>query len=319
VWLQSEDIEGPPMTLRPLGIGGGQFQMLFYAPPGLNCTVQGSEDLVTWTTVQEVRMPQEVIEVRDAAAGHRFYRVVIPLAGEREGFVWIPPGTFLMGSPDSEPDRHPQEGPQTQVTITRGFWAGRHEVTQGEYEALMGSNPSFFKGDPRRPVEMVSWYDATNYCAKLTERESAAGRLPAGYVYRLPTDAEWEYLCRAGTTTRFSFGDDPGYIKLGDYAWYAGNSGGQSHPVETKPPNPWGLYDLPAIVWEWCMDWWSESLPGGTVTDPKGPADGSVRVIRGGSWSNAGFYARSAFRGRGDPAAQGDNLGFRVVLAPSLP
>ena len=112
-------------------------------------------------------------------------------------------------------------------------------------------------------METVSWYDATNYCGELTERERAAGRIATNSVYRLPTEAEWEYACRAGTSTRFSYGDDPGYTNLTNYAWYGDNSGGTTHPVGQKLPNPWGLYDMHGNVWEWCQDWWSDTYPGG--------------------------------------------------------
>jgi formylglycine-generating enzyme required for sulfatase activity len=235
------------------------------------------------------------------------------------GFVWIKPGTFAMGSPASEQDRGTDEGPQTQVRITRGFWMGRHEVTQGEYEAVMGSNPSEFTGDTNRPAERVSWDNATNYCAKLTERERAAGRLSAAYVYRLPTEAEWEYACRAGTTNQFSFRDDPGYAKLGEYAWYAGNSQGATHPAGKKQPNPWGLCDTYGNVWEWCLDWYADSLPGGSVADPKGPASGPDHVFRGGSSHSDGPYCRSAFRLNLTRRYRGSSFGFRAVLAASQP
>jgi len=233
-------------------------------------------------------------------------------------WAWIPPGTFTMGSPAGEQDRLGSEGPQTQVTIRRGFWMGRYEVTQGQYQAVMGGNPSFFSGDPDRPVENATWYDATNYCAKLTGRERTTGRLPAGYVYRLPTEGEWEYACRAGTTNRFSFGEDPGYSKLGSYAWFTGNSGRTTHPVGLKRPNPWGLYDTHGHVWEWCLDWYG-TYPGGSVTDPKGPKSGSYRVVRGGSWLDDGLNCRSAVRNYSTPEYRHDGFGFRVVLAPGQP
>jgi formylglycine-generating enzyme required for sulfatase activity len=234
-------------------------------------------------------------------------------------WAWIPPGTFTMGSPASEQHRYDNEGPQTQVTITRGFWMGRYEVTQGEYQAVMGSNPSSFSGEPKRPVEQVSWSDATNYCTKLTERERAAKTLPAGYVYRLPTEAEWEYACRAGTTTRFGYGDDPGYAQLGNYAWYGSNSEDTTHAVGLKQPNDWGLHDMRGNVWEWCLDWYG-AYPGGSVTDPKGPGSGSHRVIRGGSCRHDGGYCRSACRGSYAPGYRDYYfLGFRAVLAAGQP
>jgi len=159
-----------------------------------------------------------------------------------------------MGSPTNELDRWDGEGPQTAVTISRGFWMGKYEVTQGEYLEVMGSNPSRFTGDTNRPVETVTWYDATNYCGQLTQRERAAGRIAANSLYRLPTEAEWDYACRAGTSTRSSFGDDLGYTNLTNYAWYRENRGLTTHPVGQKLPNPWGLYDMHGNVWEWCQD-----------------------------------------------------------------
>jgi len=234
------------------------------------------------------------------------------------GFSWIPPGTFLMGSPASEQDRYDNEGPQTVVTLTQGFWMSQYLVTQAQYQDVMGSNPAYFGGDPRRPVERVTWNDATNYCGVLTARERLAGRLPAGYVYRLPTEAEWEYACRAGTMTRFSFGDDPGYSQLGTYAWFAANSSNQTHPVGEKQPNPWGLYDMHGNVWEWCLDRYG-SYPGGAVADPRGPATGSDRVIRGGSWGYDGRFCRSAYRYDVSPDYRSISVGFRPVLAPGQP
>jgi formylglycine-generating enzyme required for sulfatase activity len=223
-----------------------------------------------------------------------------------------------MGSPASEQDRWDWEGPQTQVTITHGFWMGRYEVTQGEYQAVMGSKPSHFGDDPNRPVEQVSWHQATNYCGKLTAGERVAGRLPAGYVYRLPTEAEWEYARRAGTTTRFSYGDDLGYAQLGNYAWYGSNSDGTTHAVGLKQPNAWGLYDMHGNVWEWCLDWYG-AYPGGSVTDPQGPASGEHRVFRGGGWYGGGRYCRSAYRYDRTPDARDSYVGFRAVLAPGQP
>ena len=180
--------------------------------------------------------------------------------------------------------------------------------------------------DLNRPVETVSWYDATEYCAKLTQRERLAGRIGTNSVYRLPTEAEWEYACRGWTSTRFSYGDDPGYTNLTNYAWYYDNSGGEPHPVGQKLPNPWGLYDMHGNVWELCQDWFGEYL-GGLAVDPLGPAfSGLGRVVRGGDWGDwndrTGFawLCRSANRGSNHgPEYVYFNGGFRVVLAPGQP
>jgi formylglycine-generating enzyme required for sulfatase activity len=254
------------------------------------------------------------------ATGQRFYRAGVFTAPTN--MVFIPPGTFRMGSPTNEVDRYDWEGPQTAVTISRGFWMGKYEVTQGEYLAVMGSNPSNFTGDTNLPVETVSWYDATGYCAALTERERLAGRIGTNCVYRLPTEAEWEYACRGWTSTRFSYGDDPGYTNLTDHAWYWDNSGGETHAVGQKLPNPWGLYDMHGNVWEWCQDWF-DTYPGGIAVDPQGPATGSSRVIRGGSWYgwlDGARYCQSANRlGSNNPDNGYINVGFRVLLAPGQP
>jgi formylglycine-generating enzyme required for sulfatase activity len=226
--------------------------------------------------------------------------------------AFIPPGTFRMGSPTNEVGRQDNEGPQTAVTISRGFWMGKYEATQREYLAVMGSNPSYFTGDTNRPVEMVSWVDATNYCARLTQRERAAGRIPTNSVYRLPTEAQWEYACRAWTSTRFSHGDDLGYTNLTNYAWYLDNSGDMTHPVGPKLPSPWGLYDMHGNVWEWCQDWWGD-YPGWIAVDPQGPATGSCRVFRGGSWAfstDRSGNCRSADRGCEWPGIVGQPCRF---------
>ena len=248
--------------------------------------------------------------------------------------VWIPPGTFTMGSPDSEPVRNPWEGPQTRVTLSFGFYMGRYEVTQGEYLAVMGNNPSYFTGDLNRPVEKVNWPDAVAYCAALTARERSAGRLPAGYVYRLPTEAQWEYACRAGTTTPFHYGAALSYQMANFYGGCeyppcggdsfccdnpSGTNLARTTAVGSYAPNAWGLYDMHGNVWEWCSDWYSASLPGASVTDPQGPATGSRRVIRSGSWYNYSTYCRSAYRYEGFPTGRSNLQGFRVVLAQSQP
>jgi len=223
------------------------------------------------------------------------------------GFVWIAPGTFVMGSPVSEADRYSDEVQHT-VTLTQGFWLSDHETTQAEYEAVMGSNPSTWKGESL-PVEMVSWNDAVAYCKKLTELERAAGRITTQQAYRLPTEAEWEYAARAGTTGA-RYGD------LDAIAWHAGNSGSQTHPVKQKTANAWGLYDMMGNVWEWCSDWHGD-YPSGSVTDPIGWGSGGYqRVRRGGGWYSFARNARSAVRYWNVPDAfRSNDLGFRPALS----
>jgi formylglycine-generating enzyme required for sulfatase activity len=211
-------------------------------------------------------------------------------------FVTIPAGTFMMG----------EGGEAHQVTLTKGFELGVYEVTQEQYEKVMGSTSSHFKG-PQNPVETVSWDDAVEFCRKLS---ALPAEQSAGYVYRLPTEAEWEYAGRAGTTTKYSFGDSES--ELGDYAWYRDNSGGTTHPVGQKKPNAWGLYDMHGNVYEWCQDWYG-AYPSGSVTDPTGAASGSDRVHRGGSWFHNSDYCRSADRNRYAPDNRYIALGFRVV------
>jgi formylglycine-generating enzyme required for sulfatase activity len=281
-----------------------------------------------WRCLEFLQLPANPYLWADKSApatGKRFYRAVameVPM-----NLVFIPPGTFRMGSPTNEVGRGSDEGPQTAVTINRGFWMGKYEVTQGEYLAVMGSNPSWFNTnhglslDLTRPVEDVSWFDATNYCSQLTQRERAAGRIATNSMYRLPTEAEWEYACRGLTSTRFSYGDDPSYTNLTNYAWYADNSDPITHPVGQKLPNPWGLYDMHGNVWEWCQDWWGD-YPGGIAVDPQGPVTGSYRVVRGGcfrGWYVSAITCRSAERDFRDPVITDTGRGFRVVLAPGQP
>jgi formylglycine-generating enzyme required for sulfatase activity len=222
--------------------------------------------------------------------------------------AYIRPGTFTMGSPASESGRSNDEGPQTQVTLTKGYWLGKTKVTQAQWEALMGSNPSSFKGADR-PVEQVSWNDAMEFCRKLTERGRSAGRLPEGYEYTLPTEAQWEYACRAGTPSPYG-GDG----NLDDMGWYSRNSGRTTHPVGQKLANAWGLYDMHGNVWEWCLDW-EGNYPGGAVRDPTGPASGISRVLRGGCWNRDAFGCRSAYRVWYDVGISDDDLGFRLALS----
>ena len=208
-------------------------------------------------------------------------------------FKLIPAGEFMMGSPESEEGRDPDVEAQRAVRIPSAFSIGVHEVTQSQYESVMGAKASTFKG-ANNPVESVSWNDAVAFCAKLS---SLPAEVAAGRVYRLPTEAEWEYACRAGTTTAYSFGDDE--KDLGKYAWFGDNSGKRTHAVGEKLPNDWGLYDMHGNVWEWCSD-----------------ADGSRR---GGSWGNGATDCWSAIRYTDGPTGRYDGSGFRLALSsPSV-
>jgi formylglycine-generating enzyme required for sulfatase activity len=237
-----------------------------------------------------------------------------PIPVERPGMVWIAPGEFTMGTPPEEIGRDPDEGPLTRVELLHGFWIDRHEVTQAEYQAVMQTNPSSTVGT-NLPVDKVSWFDAMNYCRRLNVLEENAGRLPDGFGYRLPTEAEWEFACRAGTTTRFSHGDDPNDSELNDFAWYTRNSESAAHPVGTRRANAWGIYDMHGNVWEWCLDRWEGALPGGTITNQPAASKGNLRVARGGSWLYEAKACRSANRDDYSPWNRCSDLGFRVVLA----
>ena len=219
-------------------------------------------------------------------------------------FVYIPAGEFEMGSPLDEEGRDSDEGPVRHVTIEKAFYMGKYEVTQKQWREIMGGNPSSFEGDDL-PVEMVSWNDVQKFIKKLNKKEGTD-------KYRLPSEAEWEYACRADTITRYSFGDDES--KLGDYAWYHDNSHYNTHPIGQKKPNSWGLYDMHGNVWEWVQDKWHDCSDGA-------PTDGSAwesgflasRVFRGGSWIGSARECRSARRSCNVPRSRGTDLGFRLL------
>ena len=224
--------------------------------------------------------------------------------------VLIPAGTFTMGSPVGEVGRISSEM-QHEVTLSKSYYLGAFEVTQNEYERVMGNNPSKSKG-AKNPVEMVSWDEAVSFCKKLSEMpmEKAAGR-----EYRLPTEAEWEYACRAGSSKAYSFGETA--ESLGEYAWFGVGSAVTTHPVGEKKANRWGLYDMHGNAWEWCQDWFG-IYPTGAVTDPQGPNGGLWRVSRGGGWSIDAGRCRSANRGRNNPSNGNASYGFRLALIPSV-
>jgi len=237
-----------------------------------------------------------------------------PPAPSPKGMVWVPPGHFQMGSSLIEKGRDPDEDPLTEVRITQGFWMGEHEVTQGEYQEIMGSNPSGYRGSLDLPVEKVTWNEAVAYGEKLSAREREAGRLPPGFIYRLPTESEWEYACRGESMTRFHYGDDPSETELTTYAWFIENSQSTTHPVAQLKPNARGLYDMHGNVWEWCQDIWQDAYPGGEVRDHVGEGKGWLRVARGGSWLYSAAHCRSANRDSYGPNNRCSDIGFRVVL-----
>jgi sulfatase modifying factor 1 len=239
--------------------------------------------------------------------------------------AWIPPGEFLMGTNHQNSD----EWPPHQVTISRNFWMGIHEVTQAQWRRVMNSNPAMFTDD-QRPVERISWHDAQTFLQKLNRLLD--GDLPEGQVARLPTEAEWVYACRAGTKSEFWFGDDSS--QLSRYGNFADASGfdtiswrdldqddrfSGTAPVGSFPPNPWGLYDMHGNVWEWCADWYA-AYPTNALTDPTGPRDGRRRVIRGGGWGATAEDCRSAnrYRFKPDIKRRQHRISHRDRLAPAL-
>ena len=203
--------------------------------------------------------------------------------------VIIPAGKFMMGSPEGEKDRDKNEGPQHEVTISNPFYMGVYDVTLEQYEQIMDENPDNSE-ETQEPVQCVCWDDAVEFCEALSKK--------SGMAVSLPTEAQWEYACRAGSKTRFSYGDDDD--KLGDYAWYLKSSDGKMHPVGQKKPNAWGLYDMHGNVGQWCSDWYGD-YPSLIQTDPKGPASGKFHVLRGGSLGGTPQVCRSARRYPGDP------------------
>ncbi|MCL1991820.1 MAG: formylglycine-generating enzyme family protein [Spirochaetes bacterium] len=258
--------------------------------------------------------------------------------------AWIPAGTFAMGNLRNEMGRNDNEGPQRQVTISRGFWMGVYPVTQEEWERVMGGNPSSFSKNPaagetqgKRPVENVNWYDAIEFANWLSMMEGLKpayrikgitnpdgwGREPKWEAldivdgadgWRLPTEAQWEYAARAGTTTAFSNGatDWQNKASIDSIGWFEFNSAKMTHEAGCKQPNPWGLYDMHGNVWEWVWDWYSD-YPVRAQTDPDGAHSGALRVSRGGSWYISAVFARSAVRFGDVPSMQDGNLGLRLA------
>ncbi len=331
-----------PATLK-LQLTNGLALLIISDQASNACTVQFATNLTQlnpWRflkSFQPTNSPAVFGDTNPPLAGDRFYRVftqqlptnVVPVTN----MVWISPGTFTMGSPVSEALRGADET-QHVVTLSRGFYLGKFPVTQGGYLSIISTNPSFYSTNHgygqnlSLPVEQVSWLDATNYCALLTQQEQVAGRLPAGWSYRLPTESEWEYACRAGTVTAFYFGTAlrSSMANFDGQKEYDASLGSINNPsgifldkttvVGSYEPNAWGLFDMCGNVFEWCQDWY-DTYPVGPVTDPQGAATGSSRTIRNGNYFLYAQYCRSAQRDESAATNFYGNLGFRIALAPS--
>ena len=317
------------LALKGVPGHGDRFELILGRPGTVRFDF--TTNLVHWfRLVKSVRGFDRVVPFRDRNSereGNRFYRgyfdsnIQLPLDSTSKDeplLVWVNPGTFTLGSDETDKDRDSDEWPLTRVTLSRRYAIGVHEVTQLQYEALMHVNPSRFRFDSSHPVTNMRWSEALEYCRRLTEHEQAEERLPAGYEYRLPTEAEWDFACAAGNFARYHYGDDPDYSNLGKHAWYRANSDGVSQPVMTREPNAWGIHGMLGSVHEWCLDVYGP-YPGGEVTDPRGPEPSGrkdLHVIRGGSWLDAAANCRRSDRHRDWFETYVGDLGFRVVLAP---
>jgi formylglycine-generating enzyme required for sulfatase activity len=290
-----------------------------------------------WLSAQppaESEQPERPATPEDATLSGKSAGEVREFTDLKIKMCWCPAGRFKMGSPASDTAADRREKPQVEVTLSRGFWLGQTEVTQGLWETVMGTRPWAGKVYTREGASYPATYvshglqadgtvekdSATEFCRRLTARERAAGRLPAGWEYRLPTEAQWEYACRAGTTSKFSFGDDAG--RLGEHAWFDKNAWDvderYAHQAGLKRANPWGLFDMHGNMWEWCSDWYAaDYYAKSPSTDPAGPSSGSGRVSRGGGWSGPAGSARSAYRSGYVPSNRERYLGFRLALSPS--
>jgi formylglycine-generating enzyme required for sulfatase activity len=304
----------------------GKFRFRFEAKTGQTYPVEMSADFLEWVPLTNIVGVDGSVWVQDDQATNtprRYYNIgAHPGPTPITNMVYIAPGTFTMGSPAFEFGRGTNEGPQTVVTLSRSFWIGKYEVNREDYAGLTGDFSAMSYYDGTLPVDIATWNAATNFCHKLNERERAAGRLPAGYVYRLPTEAEWEYVCRAGTTTPVALGDGvslsshqanfDGGFPYGDAPsgpYRLGNTRGG-----TFPGNAWGVYDMHGNVWEWVQDIY-QPYPGGAVSDPTGAPTGIFRILRGGGYSSIGSHCRSAKRDIRSASYRNFGQGFRVVLA----
>jgi len=243
----------------------------------------------------------------DRKAGER---MTVTIKDVEYAFRWCLPGKFMMGSPENEAGRYSNER-QHEVTLTRGFWMLETQVTQSMWESVMGNNPSNFKG-AKLPVERVSWNDCQEFISRLNALLAGTPGAPAGFNFSLPTEAQWEYACRAGTTTAYHFGNT---LNAEQANFYFSGSIGRTREVGSYPANAWGLKDMPGNVREWCLDWYGD-YPSGAVTDPTGAEQGrgSIRVFRGGGWHDFARHCRSADRNYYAPASRGISIGLRLSL-----
>ncbi len=307
---------------------------------GLNCTLQYTSDLAdtnSWQSMTNFHISTGTNVIYDSPtpSGSRFYRVAATYPNPPE-VVSIAPGTFTMGCPMNEPGTFQGYEDQHTVTLTQGFYMGKYLVTAAEYQAILGTNIYGYSTNLTQPMTLISWSAAADYCAYLTQIERAAGKIPTNWSYRLPTESEWEYACRAGTTTIFYLGNilhggDVNFDSHHEYNPAPQNYNGDvtvtnaigyvgaATPVGSYAPNPWGLYDMCGNVYEWCQDWFA-AYPTGSVVNPQGPGDNdfhySSKILRGGSFNDYGRSCRSGARGGYDPTHFGGTIGFRVVLAP---
>ena len=286
-------------------------------------TLYQSKDAVTWVKVENavspyrVKMEQENLYfcAKKEPVNKNFTLFLSDVASL--DMIWVEAGSFEMGSPDDEVGRSNDEKLH-QVVLTKGYWLGKSEVTQGQYKTVTGENPSWTQG-MELPVEKVSWLEALSFCAKINELEKNAGRLPEGYEYSLPSEAQWEYACRAGTSTPLNSGSELSPDNMDKVGWYQGNSCLQIQPVENKQKNSWGFYDMHGNVWEWCSDWYSSTYyENAPMVDPTGPETGGRRVLRGGSWNDSMEDCRSAVRYYFNPNERANYTGFRLALVPIL-
>ena len=334
LWLVAPPVLAQSRPVLSVQVSNGTVRVRITGDVGSDHTIQyctGLSRTNNWQLLTNLTpllsSPFSVVDA-GATTASRFYRAfaqqtVPPNVVPVTNMVWISPGIFVMGSPTSEAERNTNEVQHT-VTLTKGFFMGKYPVPQGDYVALIGSNPSQFTGDLSRPVEQVSWNDATDYCAKLTQQELVAGRLPTGWVYRLPAESEWEYACRAGTTTAFHYGSAlrSGMANFDGRYEYDASSGEANNPsgihlertttVGSYAPNSWGLYDMHGNVYQWCQDWHADYLTG-ILTQPP------TRIYRGGAWDMGGSLCRSAQRLSDIPPMTFNDVGFRVVLAAAQP